>query len=247
MSSRPSPRVGIVDSGHALRQQAWVQDSAAFAHEPDGLWRRAASADVLGHGSAVVDIVHHLAPDARLWVAQVFGERPMTTAAQVAAAVDWLVGEGVQLINLSLGMRDDRAVLAQACGRALAAGVVLCASSPSHGAPVFPAALPGVWRITGDARCARDEFSWLGTTQADFGAHVTPLRPGHDGPIVPGQRPPAGSGASMACAHFSGHLAAQWASLTADDLPARLAEMRARAHHHGPERRDGPVRTGAAT
>ena len=77
---------------------------------------------------------------------------------------------------------------------ALAAGLILIASTPARGAPVYPAAYPGVLRVTGDARCGPGELSALGVP-ADYGACVRDV----DG--SPG-------GASLAAAHVTGLLAA---------------------------------------
>ncbi len=237
------PCVGVVDSGLSA---AWVAPGvpgrvrALRAFWPDGEGRAAHGqgvSDCLGHGSAVVDIVARLAPEATFCVAQVFHQRFTTTAAQVAAAIDWLVMQAVDVINLSLGLPGDRAVLAQACERALAAGVVLSAATPARGAAVYPAAYPGVWRMTGDARCVCiEEYAWLAGEQADFGACV---------------RPPAGArtgaGASMGCAHMTGHVVR---TLSEHERmhPERLyALLRAGACHAGPERRGpnaGAVSTG---
>jgi hypothetical protein len=94
---------------------------------------------------------------------------------------------------------------------------------------VWPAAIPGVLRMTGDARCAVEEISHLATAQADFGGHVR--APAGVGPSVI-------AGASVGCAHLSGHIAR-----LISVRPANLAEVRARlvaqARYHGPERRTG--------
>jgi hypothetical protein len=220
------PLIGLVDSGFAGRQAHRVAHAAAFMLV-DGQPRcGAASADRLGHGSALIDVMAALAPAARFAVAQVFGARPAASAAQVAAAIDWLVAGGVQLINLSLGLTEDRAVLRTACARALRAGVVICAAAPARGMPVYPAAYPGVFRMTGDARCAREEISHLDTRHADFGAHVRPL----DGRV-------AGGGASIGCAHLAGHLARYLGDGGAARLTAVRAWLIAQATYHGPEQR----------
>lgn len=219
-------RVGIVDSGSSPAQAARVAAAAAFVCGDGDVRRIEASEDLLGHGSLVGDIVLHCAPQAELLVAQVFRERLATTAVQVAAAIDWLVEEGAAVINLSLGLREPRPVLEAACRTALDAGVVLCAASPAHGAPVYPAAFAGVLRVTGDARCERLEVSALAAAHADFGAHVRPMH----GTL-------AGAGASMACAHLSGHVArhlSEGGRADADTLPAWLT---AHARYHGLERR----------
>ncbi|HRP22446.1 MAG TPA: S8 family serine peptidase [Thauera sp.] len=213
-------RIAVVDSGCAVAHAPRVRAAAAFVVDHIGLNQVPATGDTLGHGSRVADILLHCAPQADLLVAQVFRERLTTTAAQVAAAIDWAVASDAQLVNLSLGLREPRPVLAEACARATAAGVVLCAAAPARGAAVYPAAFPGVLRVTGDARCAPAELATIGTAQVDFGAHVRPL----DGSLT-------GAGASMACAWFSG-LAARYlvAGGSADGLRAALA---AQASHHG--------------
>ncbi|MFC6668763.1 S8 family serine peptidase [Marinobacterium aestuariivivens] len=219
-------KVGIVDSGCRDEQMAWIDAQAAFVIEDGQLWQTEADVDRLGHGSAIVDIVQALAPDARLVLAQVFRKRFSTTAVQVAAAIDWLVGQQVQVINLSLGLREDRPVLRDACERALAAGVLLCAASPARGEPVYPSAYPGVFRMTGDARCARGEISHLDTEYADFGGHVRPL----DGRL-------GASGASMGCAHMTGHLARYLAEGGLSGIASARAWLIAHASYQGPEQR----------
>ncbi|HUF20233.1 MAG TPA: S8 family serine peptidase [Burkholderiales bacterium] len=218
-------RIGIVDSGIAGSISTLVAADASFALNDGELVQERAATDSLGHGTALAEIVAHFVPDAALLIAQVFTRRFITTPAQVAAAIDWLVGEGAQVVNLSLGLPADRAVLAQSCRRALDAGAILCASSPARGAAVFPASYPGVLRMTGDARCAREEISWLNTAQADFGAHVIPLH---------GE---ARSGASIGCAHLTGHVARYLAQGGVPGRGAVFEWLTARASYRGPERK----------
>lgn len=221
-----APRVGIVDSGCAPGQMPAVLAARGFILDGDAVQLQDATPDQLGHGSAIAAVVRHLAPTAQLLIAQVFHARFTTTAVQVATAVDWLVGEGAELINLSLGLRADRSVLRDACERATAAGVLVCAASPARGQPVFPSAYPGVLRMTGDARCARGEWSWLGTQHADFGAHVAPL---------PGDA--AGSGASLGCAHLSGHVAGMLSDGSVGSPQAVVQALMDGACYRGPERK----------
>ncbi len=197
--SQAAIRVGVVDSGvpPTLRSRiSPVQASSAFVIEQDQLWQSDDGDDRLGHGSRVIDILNYLAPQAALFSARVFGREGRTTALQVAAAVDWLVSQRVDIINLSLGLKTDRPVLRQACERALEHGILLCAASPAQGDAVFPAAIPGVIRATGDARCGHEDLVWLDSAQADVAGCVLPMSE---------QR--GLSGASMGCAHVSGHLA----------------------------------------
>jgi len=222
---RPDVRVGVVDSGFADSQSASVSGARRFFLTDDGHADDAPVADALGHGSAVCAAILAHAPGARLCVAQVFDERGVTSPLQIAAALHWLDEQGVRVINLSLGVRQDRPILREAVTKLIEAGVLLCASSPARGEPVFPASYPGVVRVTGDARCGAGEWSWLDSPQADFGAAVK----------VAGR-----SGASLGCAAFTGHLAALLAERPELSNVQLVEVMRERAVFRGIERRVGP-------
>jgi subtilisin family serine protease len=215
-------RLALIDSGVSERHRERVVAARAFPAPPldveDGI--AAVTRAALPHGPALADV---LLADARveLVVARVFFASLATSAAQLAAALDWAADQGARLANVSAGLREPREVLGDALARALARGVVVVAASPARGAAVYPAAYSGVVRATGDARCAPGEWSWLASAQADFGAHAS-----------------AGEvrGASAGCAHVSACLAARLAS---GETPERaLAALRERAHYAGPERRE---------
>jgi hypothetical protein len=201
-------RVGIVDTGIAGSLAGSIAAAKAFGGAPAG-------SDAASHGSAVARIVLHHAPRARLLSAQAFGPGGRAEAAVVAEALRWLIAERARLVNLSLGLGHDREVLRVAVADALAAGLTLIASTPARGAPVYPAAYPGVLRVTGDARCGPAEISALGGVPADYGACVRDL----DG--TPG-------GASLAAAHVTGLLAAGLEAAGTDAVLRRAVRFRER-------------------
>jgi subtilisin family serine protease len=216
-------RVGIADSGIAGAASAHVCAHGDF--HPPGEPFPAEPRDPAGHGSRIAAIVAE-AGGVVLLDARIFGANLRTDAMCAAAAIDWLVAQGARIVNLSFGLREDRMVLREACLRATAAGVLLIASSPARGEPVFPAAYPDVLRATGDARCARGEISWLGSAQADVGAHVRSL----DVEIA---------GASMGCAHVCAALAAWFRAHPEGSNAEAVAALRVGARYQGIERR-GP-------
>ncbi|MCO7574004.1 S8 family serine peptidase [Pseudomonas chlororaphis] len=222
---KPELRIGVIDSGHAAHHQ--VAAGRRFFLQAEGVGEGPLQEDALGHGSAVLQAISQRAPTARLYVAQVFDRRGVTSAAQVSAALYWLLEQQVRLINLSLGLRQDRELLRQACAVAEARGVLLCASSPAQGEPVFPASYPGVWRVTGDARCSVQQWSWLDTAQADFAACVRGSSPGQ-------------SGASLGCAALSGHIAAYLGAHPGASKAQVQQWLRDNAQYQGPERRTMP-------
>lgn len=224
---KPELRIGVVDSGHSAAQRVQVIAGRRFSLVDDGLGESDLRDDPLGHGSAVIEAIGRRAPSALFCVAQVFDQRGVTSALQIATAIDWLVAQDVRLINLSLGLRQDRTLLRTACAAAVARGVLLCASSPAQGEGVFPANYPQVLRVTGDARCTELEWSWLNTAQADFAACVHGTYPGQ-------------SGASLGCAALSGHIAAFLVARPDATNPQVIEWLRDHARYRGPERRLGP-------
>jgi hypothetical protein len=215
-------RVGLIDSGADF---AVPVAAARFAH--DGR-RGPAGQDPTGHGSRIARLIAAGRPDVELVLAQVFGSGRPTSAAAVAAAVEWCLAERANLLHLSLGLAADRAALAAAIARAVGAGCLVVAATPARGAPVYPAAYAGVIRATGDARCGPDEISRLAT--ATFGGCV---RPGPD--VAPG-----GRGASVGAAAVSRALLA-WVA-PGSNCAAAVQALAARARYDGPERRGRALR-----
>lgn len=170
-------RVAVIDSGidaAVLGHGAAAICAARFALSAEGGERDSGCPavrqlppvrDPLGHGTDMARLILAAAPGVQLLDAQIFADvRPVAGGAHVAvvaAAIDWAVAQGAQLINLSLGLREDHWALRHACAVAHTAGVLLVASSPARGGPVYPAAYPGVVAVTGDARCAEGQWSLL--------------------------------------------------------------------------------------
>jgi hypothetical protein len=214
-------RVGLIDSGADL---AAVAAAARFA--ADGT-QGPAGPDPTGHGTRIARLLTRDRPQVELVLAQVFASARPTSAAAVAAAVDWCLAERANLLHLSLGLAADRAALAAAIARAAAAGCLVVAATPARGAPVYPAAYAGVIRATGDARCGPDEVSRLAA--ATFGGCVRP-RPD----VAPG-----GRGASVGAAAVSRALLA-WVA-PGSSYAVAVRALAARARYDGPERRGSAV------
>jgi Subtilase family len=99
-----------------------------------------------------------------------------TNTLLVAQALDWMISEKVQVVNLSLGSAPDT-VLAGAVAKAQSAGLVLVAAAGNGGpsaAPSYPAAYPGVIAVT-----AVDANKRL-YTRANRGSYVAIAAPGVD-------------------------------------------------------------------
>lgn len=189
-----NPLVGLIDSGVTSTFILNVKSKRDFYWQENQVQQTNNGAVHLAHGSALAEVIIKQAPNAQLAIAQVFHQRLVTTPEQIVAAIDWLISQKVSVINMSFGLNNDRIILQEACQRALAQGIFLVAASPARGAPVFPSSYHGVLRATGDARCKPEEFSWLNSTQADYGACVKSSLA-------------EVTGASVGAAQMSGHIA----------------------------------------
>jgi len=217
--------VGIVDSGVAAAGLTGIVAVRSFAAGDDGEIRCAEGGeDGLGHGAQIARLLIAQGGDIGLLVAEVFAGERASSPTRVAAALDWLVASGADLINMSIGMRRADAGLRLACERAEAEGVILVASTPARGAPVFPAAYRQCIAVSGDARCAETEISWLGGANADFGAHPFAI-------VGEARR----GGASYAAARLSARIVGILREGTAPDAVRQT--LRAQCRYHGPERR----------
>lgn len=214
-----SVTVGLLDSGFdgAFAGRAFTLVDGEVVVAP-------VRPDRLGHGTAIGEIILAGAPQARLLDAQVFDARGITSAAAVAAGLTWLVDGGARIVNMSLGLTEDRAVLRHACAAALAADVLLVASVPAMGPLVFPARYPGIIRVTGDARCVGGAIAVLADGRADFGAN--PRTDQHSSPVA---------GASVAAARITAALAAAMEESPACGAQEALARLVATACHRGPQ------------
>ncbi|HEX6703280.1 MAG TPA: S8 family serine peptidase [Albitalea sp.] len=176
-SGTAGPRLGLVDGGietdHPLLRGAAVRAWGCGG-------RKIASA----HGTAVASLMvgrsdrfRGAAPSATLYAADVYCDDPIGGSIEaVAAALAWLLGEQVPVINISLVGPANR-TLEQVVRRVTSRGVLLVAAVGNDGpaaAPLYPAAYPEVVAVTGvDAR-------GVVLPEAGRGPHVAFAAPGSD-------------------------------------------------------------------
>jgi hypothetical protein len=186
-------RIGVIDSGGPLTE---IEGSLAF--RADGVVEPCVP-DRLGHGTKVAEVIRNSCRDIVITHAQVFHERPVTSALQVAMAIDWFVSRPapyqVDIICMSLGLAADRASLREAIHRASAQKVLIVAASPARGIACYPAGYDSVIGGTGDTRCQWEQLSRLGPRL--FGAWSN--SPEHGGKGM--------AGASLGAARVAGYLA----------------------------------------
>jgi len=143
-------RVGIIDTGvdfgHAELSGRIVASTRCIG--TGGLASRCAGSaqDDGGHGTHVAGIVAApldragvagVAPDSSLLVVKALDADGAGEASDVAAGIDWLLGQGVHVVNLSLAetsslRRAGGAALEAAIGRASKAGAVVVMAAGNH-------------------------------------------------------------------------------------------------------------------
>lgn len=174
------------------------------------------------HAAAVAATIRAEAPEADILSIPVFHGKLSARIADLVSALELAADSDAAIVHCSLGLARDDAGVARAV--AALAGRIVIASAPARGAPVWPAALPRVFSVQGDARCGAGQWSVLKLPAADYGACP---RAGNGAGIA---------GASIAAAHMTGILAHR-APATED---AARAWLSASAAFHGRERRGGP-------
>ncbi len=116
--------------------------------------------DFLGHGTAVLAAIQEKAPKAACYAIKIYYRSLRTDINFLIAALNWAIGEGVDVINLSLGTANpahyDRMI--PVVRKANDAGVLLVSAAEIDSVPLLPGSLPGVIGVGVDWTCPRSEF-----------------------------------------------------------------------------------------
>ncbi len=172
---------------------------------------RGASGSRTDHGTAIASLLvgkkmpgfRGLLPTASLFAAAAFGEDTgsRATVLAIARALDWLVGQDVQVINLSFSGPDNH-LLERAVQQVAARQIILIAAAGNegpNGPTAYPAAYDDVVAVTGVDRFQRPY------RQANRGEYIAFAAPGERIP-VPGRQDQLAykSGTSFAAALCTG-------------------------------------------
>lgn len=179
------------------------------------------------HAAAMAAAITAGAPDARIVSIAVFAGSLAARADALGEALAAAADTEATLVHCSLGLSRYDPALAEQVSALLRTGRTLVAASAARGGPVWPAALPEVIAVQGDARCNAAQWSRLALPHADYGAC----------PRLDAHAPVAG--ASVAAAHLTGILA----RLAPPPENARQV-LDAGATFHGREHRTGPAQGG---
>jgi len=128
-------RIAVLDTGIDETHPALAGKVVAAENFSDST----TASDVFGHGTHVAGIIagnpYGVAPNARLLNAKVLNDSGSGTASGVIAGINWAIGQGADVINLSLGapIADTDTPLNQAVRDAIAQGVVVAVASGNCG------------------------------------------------------------------------------------------------------------------
>lgn len=236
--------VGVIDSQIDLSHPAFQYRGARQAIVQQS-FIDAEIASPLSHGTAVAGVLigqgkdlRPVLPGADVYSAAVVyaqdDYRQAASAASIVRAVDWLLGQPVTVINISLTGPANR-LLEQSMLTARERGIVLIAAAGNNGPfadPLYPAAYPQVVAVTAVSR-DKTVYRWANQGQhIDFSALGVALpTAGRGGDIA------YESGTSLAAPIVTAFAACQLFR-TAGDVDRALAGLRAMAEDLGDEGRD---------
>ena len=178
---------------------------------------RSGTSDINGHGSHCAGVVLAaenqtgmvgVAPEARLLVGKVLGDKGSGSSSGIARGIDWAVSEGADVISMSLGGPAPDPYTQAAVKRAAEAGVIVCAAAGNEGPRPGTVGYPG-----GYPECVCVGAVDEGLNTAGFSSRGNQLLVAAPGVNIrscyPGDRFATMSGTSMATPYVAG-VAALW-------------------------------------
>ena len=168
--------VAIVDSGvEASHQALGGRVVASVRVELDGGETRVVDddgTDVVGHGTACAGIVHGLAPGAEIVSVRVLGPDNRAHGVAFAAALEWVIGQGIGIANLSLSSRRESlfAAFHDLADQAYFANTLLVGAANNVAGPSYPSLFASVVSVA--AHDIPDPWTWFYNPRppVEFGA-----------------------------------------------------------------------------
>lgn len=160
--------------------------------------------DVVGHGTACAGIIHSIAPGADLISVRVLGPDNRGKGIVFAAGLDWAIGQGAGVMNLSLSSKSDAlyALFHDLADRAYFANALLVCAANNVPGNSYPSLFASVISVA--AHDLADPAAWFynPSPPVEFGAHGLDVNVAWRG----GSRMTA-TGNSFAAPHIAGYAA----------------------------------------
>ncbi|HEY6013239.1 MAG TPA: S8 family serine peptidase [Candidatus Limnocylindrales bacterium] len=130
-------------------------------------------ADLVGHGTACAGIVHAIAPAADLVSIRVLGADNRGAGPSFAAAIEWAIGQGFGVVNLSLSSRSEAMAerFHELADEAYFANTLLVSAANNVVGASYPSLFAAVVSVA--AHDAGDPDAWFynPAPPVEFGAH----------------------------------------------------------------------------
>lgn len=171
-------RVAVIDSGVERGHPALdgrvgssmvvelAGDEAFVVEDPEGL-------DVAGHGTACAGIIHAIAPGVEIVSVRVLGPNNRARGIAFAAALDWVVGQGIGVVNLSLSSRSEAlyAVFHDLADRAYFANTLLVCAANNVPGPSYPSLFAAVVSVAAHDVADPSVYFYNPSPPVEFGGY----------------------------------------------------------------------------
>jgi subtilisin len=171
-------RVAIIDSGvergHPAIGDRLVASMVVEVDDEDAsVMEDATGADVVGHGTACAGIIHAIAPGAELVSVRVLGPNNRAKGIAFAAAIDWVVEQGIGVANLSLSSRSEplAALFHELADRAYFANTLLVCAANNVPGPSFPSLFASVISVAAHDEADPAVWFYNPAPPVEFGAY----------------------------------------------------------------------------
>lgn len=171
-------RVAIVDSGvdgahpavagHVVRHvRVDLDGDDALVGDDDE------ARDLVGHGTACAGIVASVAPGAEIVSIRMLGADNRGKGRALAAAIEWAVGEGIEVVNLSLSSRSESmfAAFHDIADRSYFANTLLVCAANNVPGPSYPSLFASVVSVAAHDVPDPDTWFYNPSPPVEFGAY----------------------------------------------------------------------------
>ncbi len=129
--------------------------------------------DQSGHGTACTGIIHQIAPDAEIHIVRIFEQSLVADGRLLIEALQWAIGHGIDVVNLSLGTTDRQYFepIQKLCQQAARENIILVAAAHNRGIESYPAILPDVIGVQGRPMPTLNDFCFRANKNIECVAH----------------------------------------------------------------------------
>lgn len=135
--------VGIIDSGIDISDNKLMNHckagGAVLEHEGDLQFVPNEYADIMGHGTAIANIILKKASDVSLYIVKIFHDSLICNSDQLSLAIKKCVEFGCHVINISAGLINSEPELMKVTQMAAQYSHLVCACSNQNGITFYPA------------------------------------------------------------------------------------------------------------